>query len=407
MSMIEIKIGDLGKVVTGNTPPKKDPANYGGKYPFIKPTDMVVDKRFVTEWEETYSEKSYERYRKAFIPPGAIGVVTIGTVGEKLFQAHQHCFTNQSVNVVVSNDNFYDDYVYYLLKLNLSKVANANPGTASGRHHVSKSNFSSIKLNVIDDLGTQKRIADILSAYDNLIENNLKRITLLEQAAQNIYKEWFVNMHFPGHEKTIINQETLLPEGWVRKRSDEIFNINIGKTPPRKESEWFSFEEGYKWVSISDMNKSMVFIQNTKERITDSGVSKHNLKVVSRGTVLLSFKLTIGSVGIATEDMVTNEAIAHFNIDNNSKLSAEYTYCYLKSFPYKTLGSTSSIGQALNSKIVKSIPIVLPHPDLVSLFSKKVHPLFNQIENLITQNKKLKSARDILLPRLMNQTIKV
>jgi type I restriction enzyme S subunit len=117
--------------------------------------------------------------------------------------------------------------------------------------------------------------------------------------------------------------------------------------------------------------------------------------------------LTIGSVVIASEDMVTNEAIAHFNIDKNTALSTEYTYCYLSCFQYKTLGSTSSIGQALNSKIVKSMPVLLPQNDLVSLFTKKVTPIFTQLENLITQNRKLKAARDILLPRLMNRTIEV
>ena len=181
------------------------------------------------------------------------------------------------------------------MKLNLPKVENANPGKASGRHHVSKSNFCSIKVNIIESYNSQKRIADILSAYDDLIENNLKRIKLLEQAAQNIYKEWFVNLRFPGHENTNISQETGLPKGWEIKRADEVFKVNIGKTPPRKEPEWFSFEKGYKWISISDMNKSSVFIQKTKEFITAAGVSRFNVKVVPKGTVLLSFKLTIGS----------------------------------------------------------------------------------------------------------------
>ena len=148
MSLVEVKIGDLGKVITGNTPPKKDPNNYDGTYPFIKPTDMVIDKRYVTEWDENYSEKAYKQYHRSYIPPGATGVVTIGTVGEKLFQAHQHCFTNQSVNVIIPNDKYCDDYVFYLMKLNLPKVESANPGTASGRHHVSKSNFCSINENI-------------------------------------------------------------------------------------------------------------------------------------------------------------------------------------------------------------------------------------------------------------------
>ena len=139
-----ITIGDLGKVVTGNTPPKKDPANYGGEYPFIKPTDMKVDRRYVDDWEENYSEKAYKRYYRSYIPPKATGVVTIGTVGEKLFQANRWCFTNQSVNVVIPGNYIFDpDFIFYVLKVNLPKVENANPGTASGRHHVSKSNFCS------------------------------------------------------------------------------------------------------------------------------------------------------------------------------------------------------------------------------------------------------------------------
>ena len=297
-------------------------------------------------------------------------------------------------------------FLYYL-------ISNRSFTSYLGNHEKGAA-YPAITIDVIENyelelpiLEIQKRIADILSAYNDLIENNLKRIKLLEQAAQNIYKEWFIHLRFPGYENTPINEETGLPGGWEVKRSDEVFKINIGKTPPRKEPEWFSLEKGYKWVSISDMNKASVFIQNTKERITDTGVNKFNVKVVPKGTVLLSFKLTIGSVVIATEDMVTNEAIAHFNIDKNTSLSTEYTYCHLSCFPYKTLGSTSSIGQALNSKIVKSIPVLLPQNDLVSLFTKTVNPIFMQLVNLITQNQKLKAAREILLPRLMNRTIEV
>ena len=142
----QVTIGDLGQVITGNTPPKNDPSNYGGSYPFIKPTDMDIDRRYVTSWEENYSDKAFKRYKNSYIPPKATGVVTIGTVGEKMFQADQYCFTNQSVNVVIPSEDYDDDFVFYLLKYSLPKVENANPGTASGRHHVSKSNFCAIKL---------------------------------------------------------------------------------------------------------------------------------------------------------------------------------------------------------------------------------------------------------------------
>ena len=113
---LEITIGDLGEVITGNTPPTTNRILYGGPYPFIKPTDMEKDSRYVRVWEETYSEMAFKRYKKAYIPKGATGVVTIGTIGEKLFQADRPCFTNQSVNVVVPSEKYDANFVYYLLK---------------------------------------------------------------------------------------------------------------------------------------------------------------------------------------------------------------------------------------------------------------------------------------------------
>ena len=104
----KVRIKELGKIVTGNTPVSTDETNYGGKYPFIKPTDMTIDQKYVFEYEETYSEKSYQRFKRSYIPKGATGVVTIGTVGEKMFQAHEDCFTNQSVNCIISDDKYFD-----------------------------------------------------------------------------------------------------------------------------------------------------------------------------------------------------------------------------------------------------------------------------------------------------------
>jgi type I restriction enzyme S subunit len=229
----------------------------------------------------------------------------------------------------------------------------------------------------------------------------------LEETAQNIYKEWFVNFRFPNYENTPFNKETGLPEGWEKGLADDTYNINIGKTPPRGETQWFSVQEGIKWVSIADMNKSSVFISQTNERITKDGVDKFNMRLANEGSVLLSFKLTVGAVVIASEEVVTNEAIAHFNMLEDSVLSKEYTYCFLKNFNYQSLGSTSSIGTSINSKIVKSMIIVIPTENLISDFTLRVRGVFTQIQNLTFQNQKLKEARDILLPRLMNRTIEV
>lgn len=252
----------------------------------------------------------------------------------------------------------------------------------------------------------QQKIASILSSYDELIENNKQRIRLLEEMAEEIYKEWFVRLRFPGYETAKIVDG--LPEGWEKVKADQIFDIKIGKTPPREETKWFTEnKQGIKWISIRDINSSSVFIFNTNEEIVYDGISKFNLNIVKKNTVILSFKLTVGKIAIATEDMVSNEAIAHFNIINESIMNREYIYCYLKNFQYAELGNTSSIGNAINSKIVKRMPIIKPAKNIINRFSESICSMLDEIDVLNQKNQLLQETRDLLLPRLINGKLSV
>ena len=250
----------------------------------------------------------------------------------------------------------------------------------------------------------QRHIANILWVYDNLIENNQKQIKLLEEAAQRLYKEWFVDLRFPGHETTpIVNG---VPEGWRVDRADSFFDMSIGKTPPRAEKQWFTDgTTGTPWVSISDMGSSGVYVFHTSEGLTEDAISKHNIKVVSADTVLLSFKLTVGRVSITTGNSCTNEAIAHFIIKDSAL--REYVYLYLKCFEYDSLGNTSSISKAVNSKIVKGMPFIMPDTTVLSQFHQVSRPIFDEIKNRQKVNINLVEARDRLLPKLMSGEIEV
>jgi type I restriction enzyme S subunit len=120
----------------------------------------------------------------------------------------------------------------------------------------------------------------------------------------------------------------------------------------------------------------------------------------------MSFKLTVGKVSITTENMVTNEAIAHFNIKNNAMLCKEYVYFYLQHFQFQTLGNTSSIGNAINSQVVKSMPFLLPDQFLMKNYQNCIDPIFKQILKLLKSNLNLKTQRDMLLPKLISGKIK-
>ncbi len=255
----------------------------------------------------------------------------------------------------------------------------------------------------LPSIDIQNRIGEILSQYDEAIEINRRRIAILEEMAMRTYREWFVFFRFPGHETTEFVDG--LPNGWLRKSSSSFFDITIGKTPSRKEPQWFAEKDAAtSWLSISDM-KSNMFVFSSSEDLTEDAVKKHHIVVVEPNTVLLSFKLTVGRVVITGKRMCTNEAIAHFK--TNDILKREYTYCYLKNFQFSILGSTSSIATAINSKTVKAMPFVMPNHPILELFHVKVNPLFEAIKNLVQQNSQLQQMRDRLLPQLMSGQLEV
>ena len=249
----------------------------------------------------------------------------------------------------------------------------------------------------------QHRIANILSRYDSLIENYQKQIKLLEEAAQRLYKEWFVDLHFPGHENTKIVDG--VPEGWEKKPALDFFEMSIGRTPPRTQKQWFTKgSNGIPWVSISDMKDTM-FVQETAEELTQDACENYNIKVIPKGTILLSFKLTVGRVAFAGADVCTNEAIAHFQKEGDEWKA--YTLMYLRNYNYDSLGNTSGISKAVNSTIIKNMPFVMPCTAILQEFSQRVLPFIKQTENLQSQLRLLTEARDRLLPKLMSGEITV
>ena len=189
-------------------------------------------------------------------------------------------------------------------------------------------------------------------------------------------------------------------------RADEYFNIAIGKTPPRKEPQWFSLDpQNVRWVSISDMGSCGTYISDSSEYLTQEAIERFNVAVVPDNTVLLSFKLTVGRIAITDGVMTTNEAIAHFKTEDT--YINPYLYCYLKDYNFQTLGSTSSIATAVNSKIIKAMPFVVPNPEELEAFNETAIPAFAMIKTNQAEIRSLSELRDTLLPQLMSGSLDV
>lgn len=252
----------------------------------------------------------------------------------------------------------------------------------------------------------QDKIVSILSSLDRKIELNNKINADLEEMAQAIFKNWFVDFEPFKDGKFVDSELGMIPEGWKVGRADDFYQINIGKTPPRKEHKWFSTNPADKiWVSIANMGNSGIFISDSSEYLTKEAVDRHNIIMVPRNTILLSFKLTVGRVAIADKELTTNEAIARFILSDDKYM--EYLYLYLKNFDYNSLGSTSSIATAVNSKTIKGMQMLQPSDKIIDAFHIQVNPIFEKIRSLTKENSRLSLLRDTLLPRLMSGEIEV
>lgn len=237
----------------------------------------------------------------------------------------------------------------------------------------------------------QRKISKVLLDLDEKIYNLTQENHNLEEQAKALYDQIWDNYDSGT---------------WSSAKAEDLFDISIGKTPPRKESQWFSENDNdIVWVSIADMGQSGCFISNSSEYLTPDAVSKFNVKRVPAGAILLSFKLTVGRVAITGCELTTNEAIAHFRMEDST--IREYLYFYLKHFNYQTMGSTSSIATAVNSKMVKAMRIDIPARETLENFHSTVFPMFEQIEQNQQEIQTLAQLRDTLLPKLMSGELDV
>ena len=299
---------------------------------------------------------------------------------KKIWKATFSGGCSADVLVFKAKENFSKEYLYYVLADDefFKYSMTTSKGTKMPRGDKTSIMNYPVKL---PPLPTQQKIARILSSVGDKIELNNKINDNLEQQAGALFKNWFIDFEPFGGK---------MPEGWKECKAEEYFEISIGKTPPRKEEEWFSEKKSahtMKWVSISDMGSCGLYISDSSEYLTTEAVAKFNVKVVPADTVLLSFKLTVGRIAITDDEMCTNEAIAHFVTQN--KAINEYLYLYLKNFNYQTMGSTSSIATAVNSKIIKAMPFIVPDGKTINDFHLATNPLFEKIRENQHENSTL------------------
>lgn len=396
MSWAEIAIGDLGRIVTGDTPPRKNPEYYGSAYPFIKPTDMTVGQRLTMTYEEGYSEEGFAKYRKKLIPAGSTAVVTIGSIGQKLTWLHADSFVNQAVNAVVPDRAKFDSlYVYYLLKHNLNLVKQADTGASSGRENVSKSNFSALTVWACLDLNTQKKIAEVLDALDSSIETNQRRIALLEDAARRLYREWFVHLRFPGHESVPVKDG--VPEGWCKRPMTSVADFVNG----------FAFkpehlgEAGLPVVKIPELRSGI-----TSKTPYNPGHIVPQRNHITTGDVLFSWSATLLVNEWGEGPALLNQHL--FKVVPHNELHKRLLrFAVEAAIPELSGHAVGATMQHIRRSALDNHLMLVPDETTAVAFAAQADPMMDTVLNLTAQNRELTKACDILLPKLMSGQLDV
>ncbi len=295
------------------------------------------------------------------------------------------------------------DYIYYLAcSPVIREPAIKSMIGSSGRQRAQKVVLENTIIQA-PEIQEQRRIASLLSAYDDLIENNRRRIGLLEQAARLLYREWFVHLRFPGHEHVTITDG--VPEGWEKGTVADFFDTTSGGTPSRKRPEFF--EGDTNWVKTQELNEDFIF--ETDEKITTEALSKSSAKLFPSGTLLVSIYggTNIGRTGILAMPSASNQAcVALF--PRHSFSNFIFAQLFFQDIRETLIGIAQGSAQTnISQQILRKVPMLMPSKTLMQNFLATLAPVYDQLKNLKLQNVGLEESRNFLLPRLMNGKVAV
>ena len=379
----KVSLSEMGIVSRGKSKhrPRNDARLYGGRYPFIQTGDIGAAGLYVTDYSQTYNEEGLAQSK--LWEKNTLCITIAANIADTALLAFPACFPDSIMGFVPHKDVANVKYVKYCFDILKKDCQQISQGTA--QDNLSWKKLSTIKF-PCPPLEVQNRIASILSRYDSLIENYQKQIKLLEEAAQRLYKEWFVDLHFPSHENTKIVDG--VPEGWEKMPVDSIYSIKYGKTlstkliTPTGKYPVYGANGVIGYYDVANCNNQVVLI-----------TSRGN----GSGDVLMTYH---------KDAFITNNSFVVSPLDDYSYCQLPFTYQFLKNANFRAVRTGAAQPQLTNQSIhtvdvvLPSKDIIIEYCDIVSYCNKKIVILKNQIR-LLTE------ARDRLLPKLMSGEIKV
>ena len=369
---------------------------------YISTENMIKDKGGVTIASSLPDSKTASAYR-----PNDILLSNIRPYFRKIWYADKNGSCSNDVLVVRANEDIDSKFLYYVLSDN--NFFNYDTVTSKGTKMPRGTQTAIMKYLVPDiNIGKQRKIANILSTYDNLIENNNKRIKLLEQMTESLYKEWFVRFRFLGYEDVEFIDG--FPKDWEKVKLDDVLNKIATGLNPRKN---FVLGEGENfYVTIKNMADNTVYLDDRCDKVNDDAIIKINKRSdLKIGDLLFSGIGTIGRVcliDISTNNWNISESV--FTMRANKKISSEFLYMLLLSQDVQNYCQSKANGSAqkgIRMGDLRKYTFLLPTKNVINDFTNQISPILRNVSLLRNENKNLIQQRDMLLPRLMSGKLEV
>ena len=376
MSWARVKLGEISKISAGGDKPKVF-------------SETRTDKCFVPIYSNGIEQEGLYGYTdKAKIKGDTITISARGNVGTAFYRKDDYVPIVRLLSVVPNNDIVDSRYLYYLLK------DKSFLSTGAAQQQITVPNISNYDIRYENDLLMQKRIASILSAYDDLIEVNRKQIKLLEEAAERLYREWFIDLRFPGHETATFNADGL-PEGWKKDRLDTIANIVMGQSPSSD--------------NYNDAKIGLPFHQGVttygNRFVVDNVYSAKYSKVAEQLDVLFSVRAPVGRLNITKNKIAIGRGLSA--IRHKENLQSFLFYALKNEFYKEDIIGNGSIFSSITKEQLYSYKLVIPTIELQKKYDEIAREIDKQILGLDSQMVQAAAARDLLLPRLMNGEIQL
>lgn len=403
MSWEDRRLGDLVRLRSGGTPSKSESRYWEGDIPWLSAKDLTTGRIYDAPLKVTEAGAANGT---RLMPENTVMFVVRGMSLASEFRVSitkRPCTFNQDLKAVECGGDIIPEFLFYSLFAQRERIKGQAGEASHGTKKLETHTVENIRLKV-PSRAVQERVVEVAASYDDLIENNRRRIALLEEAARLLYREWFVHLRFPGHEHVPLADG--LPNGWERQIFEDVCETIGGGTPKTEKPEFWN-DGDIPWYTPTDITRnSCLALLDSATKITEAGLRGSSAKMLPAETVLMTSRASVGFFGIIETPSCTNQGF--ISIIPHDPRARMYL---LHNLMHRVEEIRSHAGGATYKEISKgkfrALPVVIPDAALLREFEHQASTLHAQVRTLHTQNQKLAQARDILLPRLMNGEIAV